>query len=494
MVSIMKKSKWIHGIMLFFGCVITSLFYIINSPRRFVACEGLLLLAVLGITYVLWKKGINYYGFFFLFAIAFIIRSGYIIYTPTWIRQHDVIGFGAGFGQAGYIEYFYNNWKLIDFDPRDFWGFFQPPLHHILAAIWLKINVLAGFQYNHACENIQVLTLLYGYVMTIYAYKILKEMKVEGKALLAGTALVALHPCFILMSGSINNDMLCILLQVMAVYYFLRWYKNMDFQSIVLLALCVGGSMMAKLSGVLIAPAIAVVFLLQLWKKKENFKRLFVQYIIFGIISIPIGVWSPLRNYFKFSVPLTYTPEVGEPVGTFSLIQRIFDIRTSTPFTNMIVNGNSYDEYNVPLAMLKTSLVGEYNYASHVKVTSPFAWCLLVSGAILMLVTFFLTVYYLFSKHSVLESGVKIFLGVYYVTSMAFYVNLCFNIPNFSSQDFRYIAFLIVIEAIFLSIFFQDKKDGRIFFILKKLTAICLITFCFSSTMVYLFLGLNGNH
>lgn len=266
----------------------------------------------------------------------------------------------------------------------------------------------------------------------------------------------------------------------------------MEFQSIVLLALCVGGSMMAKLSGVLIAPAIAMVFLLQLWKKKENFKRLFVQYFVFGMISVPIGVWSPFRNFFEFSVPVTYTPKVGEPVGTFSMIQRIFDIRTSTPFTNMIVNGNSFDEYNVPLAMLKTSLVGEYNYASLVKSTTPFAWFLLITGAILMLVIFSATVYYLFSKNSVLESGVRIFLGVYYFTSMAFYVNLCFKISNFSSQDFRYIAFLIVIEAVFLSIFFQDKKDGKIFLILKKLTAICLIVFCISSAMVYLLLGLNG--
>jgi hypothetical protein len=250
--------------------------------------------------------------------------------------------------------------------------------------------------------------------------------------------------------------------------------------------------MMAKLSGVLIAPAIAVVFLMQLWKKKDNFKRLLIQYFAFGIISVPIGVWSPLRNYLKFSVPLTYTPEVGEPVDTFSLIQRIFDIRTNTPFTNMIVNGNSYDEYNVPLAMLKTSLVGEYNYASLVKITTPFAWFLLVAGAVLMLVTFSATVYYVFSKNFILQSGVKIFLGIYYFTSMAFYVNLCFTIPNFSSQDFRYIAFLIIIEAIFLSIFFQDKKDGKLFFILKKLTAICLILFCISSIMVYFLLGLHG--
>ena len=84
----------------------------------------------------------------------FVIRAGYIIVTPTWVRQHDVIGFGAGFGQAGFIEYFYQNWKLIDFDPREFWGFFLPPLHHILAAIVLTLNVVLGFVFHHACENI----------------------------------------------------------------------------------------------------------------------------------------------------------------------------------------------------------------------------------------------------------------------------------------------------------------------------------------------------
>ncbi len=426
---------------------------------------------------------------------AFILRYFYILYTPTDIRQHDVIGFGGTRGQAAYIEWFYNNGlKLIQTDPRDKWGFFQPPLHHILAAFWLKANTLMGIAYGQATENIQVLTLVYSLLLTFYAYRLFKYFGLSGRALQVAFALAALHPSYILLSGSVNNDMLCILLTVMTIYYALKWYESRSLADIIRLALCMGLSMMTKLSGVLSAPAIAFMFL-YIWIKggKGDFLKYLRQYVLFGLISVPLGMWFPVRSYIKFGIPFNYTPEVGERLVYNGILSRLFDIRTNKPYVSMIKYGDAYDEFNIPLSLMKTSLTGEFDYSGVNGYITPFAWLLLISGTVLALLCLAGTVRAVFRKDEERFKVQRIFLGVIYVTAIVFYLNLAFSIPNFSSQDFRYICYIIVIEALLLGLdmVYNKRASGSVKYGLYEKAA-CAATgiFCMSGAAVYLLLGL----
>lgn len=482
---------------------LTGLFYVVNFPRRQMVVFAFLIFITIALAAVLIKRGRNAesVAVFALLFISLLIKSDYVIYTPSYVRQHDVIGFGAGFGQAAFIEYFYEKIRLIDFDPREYWGFFQPPLHHMIAGMWLRLMDFICPNYGWACDNVQLLTLLYSALIPFVSVKIFKQIGLHNISLIVATAFVALHPCFILLAGSINNDVLCLLFQVLAIYFFILWNeeferifigegKNRDCSMvyIILSALCMGLTMMAKLSGFLIAPAIGVVMLMRLVElcklsnvklckpnnskmssnelckldnnindsvgenKKKHVKlcKLIAQYAVFGIISVPLGMWSPVRNLVKFGVPLNFTPEVGEPLTGHSVLSRIFDIRTSTPFTNLIGNGSKYDEYNFFLGMLKTSLVGEYTFAD-IRFATLFGWMLLISGAILTVLIIICAIIVI--KKKLLKSYLNIFLLVYTITTLVFYVNLCFSIPNFSSLDFRYIAHLIVVGAVYLGIY-----------------------------------------
>lgn len=494
----MKNSKtiWaVHYLFLVIACCITGLFYMVNR-RNFLLSELFLCALVTMVTLLLWRRGKSYYPLFFLFAMGFLLRAFYIIYTPTWIRQHDVIGFGAGFGQAGLIEFFYKNQRLIDFDPRQLWGFFQPPLHHILAAVWLKCNVILGFSYNHACENVQVLTLFYSMITVIFAYKIFRQFELTGVALITATAIMAMHPVFIIMSGSINNDMLSIMFQVMAIYFVIKWSREPKWATILMIALTIGCSMMAKLSGALIAPATATVFLIRfaeacIHKEKKKISGFIGQFAAFGAVCIPLGLWSPLRNFLKFQVPVTYTPEVGEPLGMHGIFARIFQMRSASPFPAMIANGDSYDEFNIPLAFLKTSLFGEYNYANDVKMITPFAWVLLIAGGILFLISVVAMILCFTKNKNQISVSLRSFFAVYIISTIAFYVNLCFSAPNFSSQDFRYIAYLVVIEALFTGMMLQAETISGWQQVMKKGTIIVTLLFTISTIAVYLLLSLS---
>jgi len=429
----------------------------------------------------------------YIFLNAAILHFFYITYTRTFERQHDVIGFrnGKGIGQAALIEYLMEKGALPDFDPTTRWGFFQPLLHHIVAAVLLKVNLLRGMNYDAACETIQILTFIYSLVFIIYGFRILRLMGLRNRALHTGEALIALHPVLTLLSGSVNNDMMSHMFMVMAAYYVLKWYKRDTITDLCFTAAATGLSMMAKLSGVLIAPAAAFLMLWKLVddiKNKGNVLNRIMQYILFGIIVFPLGLFFPLRNLILFKVPVTFVPEVGEELTGHSIFSRIFDIRTRSPFAAMIKNGDSYDEFNIFLGMIKTGLTGEYDLSASNPYITPFAWVLFLSGSILFIVDVILFFRIFCRKDIIKEVPIRLFWVILILTGAVFMLKLMFSAPNFSSQDARYIAWIVVPAALLPGLILSDKPGGAADYFITGISAI----FCISSAAVYYVLGIPG--
>ena len=170
--------------------------------------------------------------------IGVAIRILYICYTDFNVRQHDLLSLQDDEGHIAYIIYWYNHFKLPDIDPRSLWQFYQPPLYHITTAMWVRLNVWVGFSFANAVENIQVLTLIYSCITTFICYRILKEIGIKGKGLVIAFTLICLHPTMILLSGSINNDILCLMLEVAAILATIKWYKKSSMKNIIIIALC----------------------------------------------------------------------------------------------------------------------------------------------------------------------------------------------------------------------------------------------------------------
>nr|MCR5747977.1 glycosyltransferase family 39 protein [Lachnospiraceae bacterium] len=391
-------------------------------------------------------------------CIAVFLRAFYIYYTPSWIRQHDVVGFGTGDGQAAFIEYFYDGHLLLDFDPRGIWGFFQPPLHHMLSALWIHLQEFAGIAYDSACENVQIIVFIYGVITLIFSYLILKYFDLEGVPLIISFAIAAVHPGFILMSGSVNNDMLAIMFSVITIWLGLKWNDHPGWGYTIALAFTIGLGMMTKLFAALVAPAIAVLFLVK-WVKagKTGILSYFIKYAVFLFICAPLGLWSPVRNLIKFGVPVSFTPEVGEPVKA-SLIRRIFDIRTGKPFVYMEKYGDPYNEFNIFLGMMKSSLFGDQDFAIAMTeagrggtgafMITAAGWILLISGAVLAVICFFATLRVLCTGSYISDGVVRAYLAAIYLVSVIAYVRFMFTSMSYSSMDFRYVLYLIPIEAL----------------------------------------------
>lgn len=431
-----------------------------------------------------------------------VVKASYILYTAIWTRQHDVISFGVGEGHAAYMEYILEHKALPDFDPRLVWAFFQPPLHHFICAVWMWFGIRLKIAERQIQESIQVLTLFYMCTLMIMIYFICKELYLSKKATLITMLIVSFHPIFTLLSGSINNDALSTMFTAVALYIAIIWFKQPKMSSILLLALSIGLGMAAKLSAGLVAPGIGIMMLYKAWIDRNNIKKYVLQFIAFGIVVFPIGLWWSVRNMIRFNMPINYIPEVGDQLVHPDMFSRILDIRMTSVYPELLNNGSSYDEYNVILAMIKTSLFGEANFSGLSRWIAPFAIILFVTYVIIMILEIVAMVRVIANREGAMKLEHKLLLGVSVIVILAGYFSFALSYNNFSAQDFRYGALSCAIMAIFLGVWndrlemlrtsrsINEGKKKAISFLENFIFAVAIL-FAISSAAVYILVGFN---
>ncbi len=423
-----------------------------------------------------------------ILLLGVMMRTAYVLYTAIWTRQHDVIDFGTGEGHAGYIEYIFSNLSLPDGDPRTRWAFFQPPLHHIIAGAWMRFCAHFGLAARQLQENVQLLPLFYVSAVTILTFFIARELKLKPWGMRIVLYIVCFHPTLIIMSGSINNDALSLALATLAVYLVILWYKDPSYKLTVMLALSIGLSMMAKLSGGTVAPAVAAIFILKLIRDKKNILKYIPKFLVFGIIVFPLGIWWEVRNMVKFGMPFNYIPAVGEQLNA-GLFARLFDIRTKSVYPCLVANGAGYDEYNVFLGMLKTALFDDAHLGMESKNINLFAVILFITAVILAVLSLIATILVLKDKKGIYDMSFehKLLFGVLYVSLIISYFSFALGSNNYSAMNFRYIALAIPVEALFLGVFadaIQDKQHVRF-----RLFGATVLAFAAASASTYILLG-----
>lgn len=442
-----------------------------------------------------------------LFVAGIVIRLGYVLYTPltesSRVRQHDVYAFGSGKGHSGYIEHFYENgFKLADFNPTTVSQFYHPPLHHFLAALWMRVLTLFGMSYERAITSLQFLALFYSCCCMLVSERIFRTFNLKGAGLCTALAVVVFHPTMILLSGSINNDQLALLFTLLAVYTTVKWYNDSTTKNILLVALSIGLGMMTKLSVALVAPPVAIVFLIKLIQaNKKKIVDYIGQYCVFGVVCIPLGMWFAIRNFIKYQVPLTYVAKLSDTsdqyLGNYSVAERLFGF-SNHPFENVFLNriatGADFYEYNPFVATLKSSIFGEYKFSDTNEAITPFCRILLILNFVVIAVSLCAMIYMLIKKNSIIEKNMKIFIAAFYLLLFGNFINFCFKYPHNCSMDFRYIVPTMIIGAMFIGMLvqyaYENKKDVKL-----KLTYFTALgssaVFSVFSIIVYIMLGIK---
>ncbi len=439
-----------------------------------------------------------------------LMRVFYCLFTDIWTLQNDggtYTGFGTADinnGHIGYIEYIYKFFHLPDMDPYDHFGYYHPPLHHVIEAIWLTVQRLIGVPEALAFENLQVPTLIYSALCMVVMLHILEESGVKDKFILLGMMLFAFHPRMMVLAGSVNNDILALLLLLVTIWRTLCWIREKSYKNILLIALALGFGMLSKLNTAICAFSIALVFLCYLiWCIRDGnlieLKNCILQYVLFGVVVIPLGLSYIIRNLVLFGEkpgipsPALIPNESVMYTGEYSVwsiigIPSLTDLHIEFPFHPI----SAASIHNTWVILFQTGLFAEAFPADMDDYLLSFAQIAYVASIVIAVITtiIFIVSYFIKLKKDSnvrLRTTFLLFTYIFMLLSFCLYV---FKYPYTCSSDFRYMTASLVFTSLGFVVLNQGftSKVGRMFKFIGNF-AMALTVVC--SLVVYMFWNIN---
>lgn len=321
-----------------------------------------------------------------LLVIGYLLRLGYILYTPAAVRQHDTFS-GNHDGHEAYAWTLFDTGKL---PTTNEYQFYHPPLNALLQSWFMhflsgiaelfgidcdayaygKPEYVSEWRYFLFGGN-QVLSLLYSCITCVVMLKILRFFPFSEKTRVLLAAFVILFPRNIQMSGQLNNDPLSFLFSILALYFALKWWKvGKRLTDILLCGGSVGLGMMTKFSSATVCLPIAGIFIYEFVRtlqKHENalpIKKIFLQYGLFLCVCAPIGLWFQVYAHQRFSQPFGYVfDNLTDALytGEKSFFERfVFPLDLSEFFGSIFCR--PFDNYYVFHYVLRSSIFGEFHY------------------------------------------------------------------------------------------------------------------------------------
>lgn len=426
-----------------------------------------------------------------ILGAGFLLRLCYVLFSTIYERQYDIgmIDLDAGHtvtgGHLAYIQYLYENWRLPDFDPTTVYQFNHPPLHHYLCALWMKFCSIFISDTAVLEESIQVVPFVCSLLILFFLAKILGQLALTEKAKCFIMLLFAFHPALVLLSGSVNNDCMALLFTVLCVYYTMLWVRYPTIHNILKLALAVGLGMLTKQNVAQMAFPIAGVFLWTLWKewKKGGFpKRIFIQYGLFGLVSVPLGMCFYIRNMLLYKMPLvwiyTLPKDSWQYTGNVPVLNRFLWPVPSEAVDNLL-HFRLGCGYNVWMQIIRTSVLGEWDMADVGKGVKVLAVLLMAAGAVLALAGMlaFLDVFVIRRKRYDISTPVRILFVMSYAVHLLFYLKFAYDYPQECSMHFRYIEIELLFPAAALGFWLQQTEKKWMKYALNTVLAFfCLLS------------------
>ncbi len=370
---------------------------------------------------------------FLIFMAGFWIGFCYSQYTDTWLRQNDVGDFMPDKfdpHHAGYIDYIRHYGWIPNADVREMDQWYHPPLHHLICAYFMRGYGLVFPSLTRNYEVLQMLTLGYSFLSSVFMFRIVRMFDISEKAETTAALFLAFFPIFIINAGELNNDILSVMLFVMSIYFIFRWFREgYRLRYIVGSAFAVGLGMMTKLSVWLAAVPVGIILLAALIRTRGKEIRIWGHYILFALISFPLGLWFPVRNLIGWGVPPTYIPVplYDKSLEEYSVFQRLFDF----------IDNSGY--YNIPYYAAWSAVFDDDDYRVHAfwgllsfAVFALFAVLAAVAAAGII----YMMIRALRTKKYVWETSALVMLVAAELIS---YTVFCFKFPYPCTMNFRYI-------------------------------------------------------
>ena len=398
-----------------------------------------------------------------VFVITVLLRIYYVIMTKYTFLQHDSWTFDATAGHVAYVFRLADNGlRPLDVDPASLWSFYNPPLSYYLGAAWVCAGRAFGLADAQAAESLQWLSLAYSVGATYVGYLVLRQARLEGRALALGFCAWALVPFFVPLSGSIGPDGLLTLLSLATLLLLMRWYEDPTLARALRAGVCLGLALMTKTTAaLLLLPALASL-ILRLVSARGSY-RIDIHGTIDQVVAalVPaavLGGWWHVYAHLRFGMPFGYFQKV-DPTDAmnrsgFGLAQRLLPWWSGgfDPFLHLA------SDYSIPLIALKSATFDEF--VPDNPLLGFVGMLLLLIGALLTIAVFVgisRAAINLRSKTFGVKAG-TIFMGVVLLSYVLGLVYFSLSEPFSCSSNFRYIVPVALPAAYFVAQL--DRKDG----------------------------------
>lgn len=390
-----------------------------------------------------------------LLGASFTVGLIFILQLPYFFSWHDLAAYSADFsvpskpdGHLGFIAWMVENNRLpLEINPMEdgYSVFYNPPLHHILHALFMKINLALGLSEAVALENLQVLTLLFAFGTVHAGVLLMREMDFSPKAVRTGLWALAFQPMLFILGGTLNNDIQMIYCVARCAVHVVRWQKKRRMSDIFWIAVFLGCGMATKLNAALLIPCIAPVFAVAFFKDAKVRRMNYIkQFALFLLVSVPVAIAWPVYHMAAFDMPLNYVRLPAETinVSSFPYAQR-YGIPDWYARRGLFYSPTLKVSHNVWMQTLKTGLFDEMTLFAEGTVMWYVAYVLLMGFAALLVA----------GAAGFLVMALKRrdacgwFLLGYGVLLLASYLKFTLDYPYVCTFNFRYIAPVLVLGA-----------------------------------------------
>lgn len=396
-----------------------------------------------------------------------VLRLIYAFQVPYNVSPHD-LGLPSdwvkyGEGHLAYTQYLYQYRGLA---PHIRGQFYHPPLFHLVGALIFQLFYTPGGDVEPVFELLQVVNTLFACGIAFVGYRILTRLGTPGKKLVVLTGFLNFCPTLYWLGVTLNNDCLMTLLQAMAIEQTIAWIHRPRTKEIVKIALFLALAMLTKTSAVLLAPAIGCVFLYELIRRirqKNGVPALIGQFVIFALISIPLGISYVLRNWLCFATPPNYVLDIGgarspQYVGNCTLLQRL-GLPTLIQLFSVRIHWDSPADYcNLWGQTFLTMALDE----GILRLSNVFTKCLggllVWSGYIVVFLLLSGFIRTLLSR--TVDVPIRLVLGVGATVFFFSYCLFAFQYPYICTMNFRYIVNVPVLIAAGYGISSREMSAG----------------------------------
>ena len=428
-----------------------------------------------------------------IFALGFMLKIGYTLYSDITVRQNDLGAFEDGqynLFHSGYILYIRDKMALPQADVTKLGQFYHPPFHHFVCAIFLKIYELFLPEGTHNYEVLQALSLLWSQFAVILLYRTVKLVGVKEEQLPLAAVLISAFPAFTIFAGSVNNDILSVMLFLAAFYFGLKWFSEGAWKDIVLSALAVGFGMMTKLSVGLIALPLGFLFIVKFIKdiKAKNGLKTFGKLATFGVICAPLGLWFHVRNYIRFGVPFGYvlrSDNIYQDVSRYTTVQRLFGFY-GFPIEDYYINlgSDGKQDYNIFSILVKTALFGEENYRDDflMSITGYFLLIVFLIVIAISVAGFIMSVITIRKRSNI---WVELSLIILVASEVFSIISFSLKYPHICSTNFRYCVPILISSVVYYLRIHGIKLKGANKDLVSKIVTVIGVAFFALAILFY---------